>query len=210
MPSAEELYQIADELRAVALLGLQYATGRDARAGYERVLAASARLVAGLEHRSAEEIAARFHDNLFHVSPQAGAEAAVFRGDLLLLLRRHDDGLWALPGGLVEIGETLAEAARRELWEEVGLSGRVTSLLGIWDSRLCRSQSKAHMYHAVFSIDAGDGAPTLSPEARAVAFFREDDLPPLSPGHHVRVPALFRLRREGPIPFIDLPGNSIP
>ena len=40
----------------------------------------------------------------------------------VLLQRRRDNGLWGIPGGSLEPGESLEEAARREVWEEVGLS----------------------------------------------------------------------------------------
>lgn len=100
MSTAEELYQIADELRAVASLGLRYAVNEYEAERCRRMLTASARLVALLERRPPDEVLGRFLDNLDHISPQAGAEAAVFRDGRLLLIKRHDDGLWALPGGL--------------------------------------------------------------------------------------------------------------
>ena len=48
-----------------------------------------------------------------HVSPLIGAEAAVFRDNRLLLIKRHDNKLRAVPGGKVDVGETLKEAAIR-------------------------------------------------------------------------------------------------
>ena len=134
-PLAQTIYDVADELRALALHGLRFAADPYDKARYERALALSARLVAGMEQRDEDEVLAHFQDNLFHVSLLAGAEAAVFREGKLLLLRRPDDGLWALPGGFVEIGETLAETAVRELWEEVGIRGKASRLLGVFDSR---------------------------------------------------------------------------
>jgi 8-oxo-dGTP pyrophosphatase MutT (NUDIX family) len=202
--STEELYQIADELRAIASLGLNFAQNHYEVENYERVLALSARLIAALEQRSPEEVGRQFKDNLLHVSPLAGAEAAVFRDGQLLLIRRQDDGLWALPGGLVEVGETLGEAAGRELWEEAGIRGRVCQLLGIFDSRLWHSQTKAQLYHAIFLVESDDSSLAPGPEALDIAFFREDELPGLSPGHHLRVPFVFRLLRgEVPGPYFD-------
>ncbi len=205
----QELYQIADELRAVACLGLRFAENDYAAERYQRVLAASARLVGVIERRSPDEVLAQFQDNLLHVSPLVGAEAAVFREGELLLIRRADNGLWALPGGLTDVGETLAETAYRELWEETGVHGRVVKLLGIFDSRLWRSQSKAQICHVVFLVEPESGSPAPSLEATEVDFFGEGALPLLSPGHHLRVPFVFKLLRgECPIPYFDHAGET--
>ena len=204
MSSAEKLYTIADELRAIASIGLHFAENPYDKERYERALALSARLVGALEQRSPNEVLAVYRDNLSHFSPNAGADAAVFRDGRILLIRREDDGLWALPGGLAEVGETLAEAASRELGEEENVRGRVTRLLGIFDSRLWLSRDKSHLYHVVFLIDPADSVPTAGPETTGVGFFSEDGLPDLSPGHRLRVPITFKLfRGEIPAPYFD-------
>lgn len=69
------------------------------------------------------------HDSLpqerrFPRSPLLGASAAIFREGRVLIARRARPpaaGMWSLPGGLVEPGETLAEAVAREVMEETGL-----------------------------------------------------------------------------------------
>ncbi len=66
--------------------------------------------------------------------PVLGVTALVVDGDDLLLIQRGTEpyaGTWALPGGGVEAGETLAEAVTRELWEETGLEGACGELVGI-------------------------------------------------------------------------------
>ncbi|MSP14720.1 MAG: NUDIX domain-containing protein [Chloroflexi bacterium] len=210
MSEIATLYQIADELRAIAAMGLTFSNSSYDQERYTRIMAIAARLVATIEPGalSAADILEGFQQNLFHVSPLAGAEAAVVRDEKLLLIRRHDNDLWALPGGLVDIGETLAEAALRELREEVHLEGKVSALLGIFDSRFWGSRSKTQMYHFIFLVDVGDGQPAPSPEATEIGYFAATELPQLSPGHDARIPFLFQLlRREIPWPYFDLPGH---
>lgn len=63
-----------------------------------------------------------------------GCSAAIFDGthQKVLLTRRADNGLWCLPGGALEAGESAAEACEREVLEETGLSVRVTRLIGVY------------------------------------------------------------------------------
>ncbi|MEV0340333.1 NUDIX domain-containing protein [Nocardia sp. NPDC050713] len=77
-----------------------------------------------------------------------GVVAAV-RDDVgrLLLVRRCDNGWWAMPGGKLELGETIAEAAVRETLEETGIDIEVTGFAGIYTD-------PGHI--VVVDIDPGD------------------------------------------------------
>ena len=50
----------------------------------------------------------------------------------VLLIRRSDNGLWAMPGGVMEVGETLSQAAEREVLEETGYEVEVVDIIGIY------------------------------------------------------------------------------
>jgi 8-oxo-dGTP pyrophosphatase MutT (NUDIX family) len=65
-----------------------------------------------------------------------GSSAIVLNqaGDKILLTRRTDNGRWCLPGGGMEVGESLEECCMREVWEETGLTVRVVCLLGIYST----------------------------------------------------------------------------
>jgi len=52
----------------------------------------------------------------------------------VLLVQRSDNGLWALPGGVMEVGETLAQCAEREVLEETGYQVKVVEVVGIYSN----------------------------------------------------------------------------
>lgn len=63
---------------------------------------------------------------------KVGVNVAIFEEDKILLTKRKDFEVWCLPGGHVEIGESVAQAAVRETFEETGLEIQLTSLVGIY------------------------------------------------------------------------------
>lgn len=201
----DKLYLIADEIRGVANQGLRFARDDYDAERYRKVLQASARIVAALEERSPDEVLDGYRDDPERISPYAGAEAALFRDGRLLLIQRHDSKRWAIPGGLVEIGETLAQAAIRELEEETRIKGKTSRLLGIFDSLRWKAALRRQLYLAIFQVDAADQLPERTKEALDAAFFREDELPPLDTWHALRVPVVFKIYRgEIAAPYFDL------
>jgi ADP-ribose pyrophosphatase YjhB (NUDIX family) len=72
----------------------------------------------------------------YPAAPLVGVGAVVFHKGRVLLVRRGKDprrGQWSLPGGLQELGETVAEAACREVFEETGLSVRILGIADVVD-----------------------------------------------------------------------------
>lgn len=194
---AAEVYALADELRSIASDGLEYAQDEYDRRRYDRVLRCSAQLLAGIERRPAEAILEDFAGDLHQITPQIGVDAMVLEAGKLLLIQRSDNGLWCMPGGAAEVGETLAQAAERELREETGIEGKARRVVGLFDSRLWHSGMKRHMVHIVFLVERIAGTPTRSSESLDVAYFAETELPPLSYGHRAWLPHLLGLQREG-------------
>ena len=185
MDATQEIYLIADELRSIADLGLHYAQNDYDRERYSRTLSLSARLVAALEERTADEVMQEYEGSLPHATPYVAADAAVFRDGSILLIRREDNGLWAMPGGATEVGETWAWSAERELHEEAGVEGTATMLLGVFDSRLWGSRAKYHIYSSVWLVEVSDDqTPVAGPETTGVGFLRRGRSARPIPGTH--------------------------
>ncbi len=112
--------------------------------------------------------------------PILAVSLAVFRGDRVLLAQRARAplaGLFSLPGGLVEVGESLTEAALRELREEVEVSARVIGFNRHVEvvERDGEGRMRMHFVIASFVGEWIAGAGTTGPEAAAVVWLRPDE-----------------------------------
>jgi ADP-ribose pyrophosphatase YjhB (NUDIX family) len=200
----ESLLHIADEIRGIANLGRIYSTNEYDLDRYNRLLRLAAQMAAILGNTDEEPVLEHFQNDLYHITPICGVDAVVVRDGRLLLIRRHDNGLWAMPGGAMEIGETPAEACVRELEEETTIVGHATRLLGVFDSRVWDYRLPCHLVSFVFLVEEVSGEPTRTAEATDVDYFGPDGLPPLSPGHQDRVPLVFSLlSRDTEAPHFD-------
>lgn len=113
--------------------------------------------------------------------PVVGVGGVVVReGRALVVRRAHDPrkGEWSLPGGVVELGEALTDALRREIREETGLDVEVGPLIETFD-RVHRDADGRVRYHFVivdFLCEAADGAPVAGTDAEDVAWVKADEL----------------------------------
>ena len=104
-------------------------------------------------------------------------------GETILLEKRRDCGWWGLPGGKVEPGESLVDAAVREVREETGLAVEVTHLIGVYSDPCGRIVTYPDNDDVVQLIDVVVGARVLSgslmcsQESEEVRFFPPTQLP---------------------------------
>lgn len=193
-------------LFSMARRGLHYSRDPHDRANFARLLTIAAEMRAAADDAPLAEVETWMRDVIVAPGPLPVADAAVFDAQgRVLLVRRVDDGLWAMPGGGLDVGETAAQGACREAWEETGLTVRAIAMVGVYDSRFCGSRSSWQVYHFVFLCVPVSGELTPSHETTDVRWFDPDDLPPLSPGHATRLAGAIAFYRSAtPTAFFDL------
>lgn len=108
-------------------------------------------------------------------------------GELLLQRRSRNDEIWGLPGGCIEIGESVKEAAIREIKEETGLEVSIDYLLGIYSKYFTeypngdKAQSICHLFKA--SICGGE-LYIDNYETFDLKFFSKEEIPRLFVNQH--------------------------
>lgn len=143
------------------------------------------------------------------ITPLVGCDVFVLNENSeVLLIRRSDNGFWALPGGCHDLDETPKECAARECKEESGYEVKVTELLGVYSSNryeyINYPWKENQFCHILFRADLVGGQAKTSSETTEVAWFFENQLPPLTDGHDVRIEFGFKATKDpGVKPFYE-------
>lgn len=104
---------------------------------------------------------------------RVGAFAVIERDGRYLLARRRDIGWWNLPGGGLELGETIEEGMLREVMEEVHLRVDIQRVVGIYSKPRKNEIVVTFLCH----IAPDSGPPDTSDEVSEIGWFAPDELP---------------------------------
>lgn len=117
--------------------------------------------------------------------PKFGVTMAIFQHDRLLLTKRNDFEIWCLPGGAIEEGESLVEAAVREVREETGLEVKATHLIGLYSQITPQTTGHTLLFGG---YPVGGGLEPDPNEVIDIGYFACHELPsPLLFGHSQQI-----------------------
>jgi len=127
------------------------------------------------------------------------------RGEILLI-RRSDNDNYALPGGAIDLGESMTQAAVREVREETGIDCEITGLVGIYTDPkhviLYTSNNEVRQeFSIVLTARKIDGEPTPSSESTEVAWIRAAEAGNLAMDRSMRR-RLARYLDANPAPYL--------
>lgn len=120
------------------------------------------------------------------------ASAVVTNADgAVLLQRRSDNSRWSVPGGAMELGESIAETAIREVREETGLEVEIVRLVGIYSDPghiVAYDDGEVRQQFSIcFACRVTGGSLTTSDESSEVRFFQPSELASLDIGSSNRL-----------------------
>lgn len=129
-----EWLQWAVALQALAQAGLAYSKDEFDRERFRRVRAIAAEIMSARSGLSLEVVEGLFCNEAGYQTPKLDCRAAVFdAGNRILLVQEKADGLWALPGGWVDVNESIRSNLVKEVQEEAGMDVEPLRLIALHD-----------------------------------------------------------------------------
>jgi ADP-ribose pyrophosphatase YjhB (NUDIX family) len=189
-PVAPAWLEWARALQSIAQAGLTYARDEYDLERYREIRRIAAGIASTGSGQDQERIEDFFASGIGYPTPKIDVRAAVIVEGRILLVRERDDGLWSMPGGWADVGESAAESVVRETREEAGLEVRAVKLIALYER-----ERHGHPLHPEFSYKAFFACEPLAEDALAqlgaepaasgyetldAGFFKPDKLPPLS------------------------------
>lgn len=170
----------AVRLQALSQTGLAYSTDPFDSERYAAIRDIAADIMAthsGLERTVVDDL---FCGETGYQTPKMDSRGVVFKENKILLVREKSDGLWSIPGGFVDIDQTLRSNTEKEVAEESGYEVTANRLLLIQDHRFSGAPRALSIYRFFISCELIGGAFKQNNETGASDFFALDQLPPLS------------------------------
>ncbi len=147
------------------------------------------------ERTAAADLAARRAARRYPDRPIVAVLAVVVRGERALIVQRAQQpnaGRWGFPGGVLELGETVAAGAMRELREETGITAEPAGILDVHDAIHRDADGRVQFHYTLIAVrgiwQSGDGAP--ADDAAAVAWVSRAEI---VAGHYPTFPTLLPL-----------------
>ena len=170
----------AKELQFLAQTGLTYSKDVFDIERFERIREISAEIISAQSELSLEKVKDLFCNETGFQTPKLDTRAAIFKEDKILLVKERN-GTWSLPGGWVDVNQTVKSNTEKEVEEEAGLKVEATRIIAVQDRNMHNVPPYAYNVCKVFvlcEILSGHFQPNI--ETTESDYFRLEELPLLA------------------------------
>ncbi len=180
MDQSEKWLEWAIELQAIAQNALTYCEDPFDRERFEQVRAIAADMICHKSDISAEKVTELFCGETGYQTPKLDSRAAIFKDGKILLVKERD-GKWSLPGGWVDVNQSVRENTIKEVKEEAGLLVTADRVIAVQDRERHNKPVYAYRVCKIFVLcTVTGGAFEANMETSASDYFAPDQLPPLA------------------------------
>lgn len=175
-----EWLEWAKELQFIAQAGLTYSKDAFDIERFERIREISAEIVSRQTGLPLEKVKDLFCNEEGFQTPKLDTRAAIFKANRILL-EKEKNGTWSLPGGWVDVNQTIKSNTIKEVKEEAGLDVEATRIIAVQDRNLHNLPPYAYNVCKVFVLceaQGGDFQPNI--ETIESGYFSLDEIPPLA------------------------------
>ncbi|KAA8820999.1 NUDIX domain-containing protein [Bifidobacterium vespertilionis] len=170
----------AIELQSLAQAGLAYCMSPYDQERYERIRSIAAQMLAARSDLPLTKVKDLFCNEIGYQTPKLDTRAAIFEDDRILLVREND-GTWSLPGGWVDVNQSVRENTIKEAKEESGLDVTADRVIAIQDRAKHNLPPYAYGICKIFVLCTRIGGHfEANIETTEARYFAEDDLPALA------------------------------
>jgi ADP-ribose pyrophosphatase YjhB (NUDIX family) len=175
------LLDLSREIHAISSSGFYFSKDPYDLQRFKQLNEIAAELIAKHSVHSKQFVNKVFSAESGYVTPKIDVRGAIFADNKILMAKERASDAWTLPGGYVDVNESLSQAVEREVLEESGFSVKAKKVAAIYDHR--KHGYKAHLYHfykIYLLCDLVGGSENTDIETSEVAYLAKSDLDTMS------------------------------
>lgn len=170
----------AKELQFIAQAGLTYSKDAFDIERFKRIREISAEILAAQSNFPFEKVKDLFCNETGFQTPKLDTRGVIFRDNKILLVK-ESDGKWSLPGGWVDINQTIKLNTEKEVKEEAGLDVEATKIIAVQDRNMHNTPPYAYNICKVFILcEVKSGEFQVNLETLGSDYFSLDEIPLLA------------------------------
>lgn len=171
----------AVEIQFLAQAGIAYSKDPYDLERFERLREIAAEIMGAKSGLDMETVRGLFCSETGFQTPKMDTRAAIFRGGKILLVQEKDSGLWSLPGGWVDVNQSVRDNTVKEAWEESGLRVEPLRLIALHDRNRHNPPPYAYGVCKIFVLcEERGGCFRPNAETFGSGWFGREELPPLA------------------------------